>query len=230
MFKTENLKALIKGYSIVELMVALAVSAIVIAGTLAGYSVFASQYEVLNKRMEIDREVLGVISLIQKDVMMAGFKSHRSTNGMNPGDVLKKTSATDFSMVFDTQEKEGDPVVRQLVRYSLGPGYTSADGGEIRNKLYRDLRDCDTPTSGCSLANSTSRYSAGGQGEVIMDKIHTFEVTFLNTKSSGKYSGISQIVKINLTVAASRKVQGASGWITKNFKFVSRAKNVSLLE
>ena len=157
MVKNNNFRESNKGYTLVELLVALAVSAIVVSGTLAGYTVFAKQYDVLNKRMEIDREVLGIISLIKKDVTMAGYKSHLTTNAMKAADALKRTSATDFSMVFDYQEKEGDPIVRRLVRYSIGPGYTSEDGGEIRKKLFRDLRDCNAPASGCSLATSRSR-------------------------------------------------------------------------
>jgi len=227
--KLNHFKELNKGHTLVELMVALAVSAIVIAGTLAGYTVFAKQYEVLNKKIEIDREALGVINLIQKDVMMAGFKSHLTTNAMKGEDALKRTSATDFSMVFDTQEKEGDPIVRRLVRYSLGPGYVSADSGVARFKLYRDLRDCTTPASGCTIATSTSRYTAGGQGEVIMDKITSFSVAFSNPKPMGPFSGVSQLVRTSLSVAASRKVRDSPSFITKNFKFTARAQNVSLL-
>ena len=229
MLKTNNFKECNKGYTLVELMVALAVSAIVIAGTLAGYTVFAKQYEVLNKRIEIDREVLGIITLIQKDVTMAGYKSHLTTNAMKAADALKRTSATDFSMVFDYQEKEGDPITRRLVRYSLGPGYVSADGGESRYKLYRDLRDCTTPASGCTIATSTSRYTAGGQGEVIMDKITSFSVAFSSPKPMGPFSGVSQIVRTSISVAASRAVRDAASLITKDFKFTARAQNVSLL-
>jgi len=229
MVKNNNFKECNKGYTLVELMVALAVSAIVIAGTLAGYTVFAKQYEVLNKRIEIDREVLGIITLIQKDVTMAGYKSHLTTNAMKAADALKRTSATDFSMVFDYQEKEGDPITRRLVRYSLGPGYVSADSGVARFKLYRDLRDCTTPVSGCTIATSTSRYTAGGQGEVIMDKITSFSVAFSSPKPMGPFSGVSQIVRTSISVAASRAVRDAASLITKDFKFTARAQNVSLL-
>jgi len=228
MFNTNNFKECNKGYTLVELMVALAVSAIVVAGTLAGYSVFAKQYEVINTRIDIDRQALKIIDLIQSDVMKAGFKSYKSANTMKSSDALVQRGLTDFSIVYDHIDSAGIPD-RKLVRYSLGPGYVSSDGGEGRKKLYRDLRDCTSPASGCDLTTSTSDYSAGGQGEVIMDKIYAFEVTFLNTKSSGSFSGASQMVKINMTIAASRKVQGAPGWITKNYKFISRAKNVSLL-
>ena len=218
-----------KGYTLVELLVALAVSAIVISGTLAGYTVFSKQYDVLNKRMEIDREMLVVIDLIQRDIMMAGFKSHRMSFKMLAADALVRASATDFSMVYDYQENELAPVSRRLVRYSLGPGYISSDGGETRKKLYRDLRNCTTPATGCTIATSTSVYSAGGQGEVVIDKITNFAVTFSNQKPFGHFAGVSQLVKIDMSISASRKVQGASGLIAKNFKFITRAKNVSLL-
>ena len=66
-----------RGYTLVELLVALAVSAIVVSGTLAGYTVFAKQYDVLNKKIEMDRDVLKVIDLIQSDVAMAGYKFYR---------------------------------------------------------------------------------------------------------------------------------------------------------
>ena len=41
-----------QGYTLVELLVALAVSAIVVGGTLAGYTVFSKQYDVLNKKLK----------------------------------------------------------------------------------------------------------------------------------------------------------------------------------
>ena len=228
-FRINNFKQANKGYTLVELLVALAVSAIVISGTLAGYTVFSKQYDVLNKRMEIDREMLVVIDLIQRDVMMAGFQSRKMSIKVKSADALVRASATDFSMVYDHQENELDPVSRRLVRYSLGPGYISSDGGETRKKLYRDLRNCDAPINGCTIATSTSLYSAGGQGEVVIDKITNFAVTFSNQKPFGHFAGVSQLVKIDMSISASRKVQGASGLIAKNFKFITRAKNVSLL-
>ena len=155
MFNTNNFKECNKGYTLVELMVALAVSAIVVAGTLAGYSVFAKQYEVINTRIDIDRQALKIIDLIQSDVMKAGFKSYKSANTMKSSDALVQRGLTDFFIVYDHIDSAGIPD-RKLVRYSLGPGYVSSDGGQGRNKLYRDLRDCTSPASGCDLSTSTS--------------------------------------------------------------------------
>ena len=45
-----------KGLTLVELLVTMVVSAIVIAGTIAGYTYFAQQYQILNQRISIDRD------------------------------------------------------------------------------------------------------------------------------------------------------------------------------
>ena len=68
------------GFTLVELLVTLVVSAIVIAGTIAGYTYFAQQYQVLNQRIAIDRDVLAVMDLIQSDIGKAGFKAYATDN------------------------------------------------------------------------------------------------------------------------------------------------------
>ena len=68
------------GFTLVELLVTLVVSAIVIAGTIAGYTYFAQQYQVLNQRIAIDRDVLAVMDLIQTDIGKAGFMAYATDN------------------------------------------------------------------------------------------------------------------------------------------------------
>ena len=60
-----------QGYTIIELMVALVVSAIVIAGTYAGYSFFRQQHELLTKKTALNRNTLKAIDLIQSDIHQA---------------------------------------------------------------------------------------------------------------------------------------------------------------
>ena len=92
-----------RGYTLVELLVALAVSAIVVSGTLAGYTVFAKQYDVLNKKIEMDRDVLKVIDLIQSDVAMAGYKFYRSDITFNPSQSITLTSSSDLLLQVHAQ-------------------------------------------------------------------------------------------------------------------------------
>ena len=86
------------GYTLVELLVALAVSSIVMAGTYAGYSFFAQQQQVLTAQTEVDRNALRAIDLFKSDVRMAGYLDFSDANAMparqaiaitqrNPGDV-----------------------------------------------------------------------------------------------------------------------------------------------
>lgn len=217
-----------QGYTLVELLVSLAVSAIVIAGTLAGYTVFAKQYDVLNKRIAIDRDVLKVIDLIQSDIAMAGYKNYKSSITFLPSQSITLTSSTDLLLLFDDYDRAGT-LYRSLIRYSLGPAYISASSGEERFSLYRDWRTCTSPATGCGLSSSTSLYSAGGQGEIIIDKVKTLAITLLHPKQVGTFINEPQLVKFKLNVTATKKVQDASGYITKTYDFIARAKNVSML-
>ncbi len=217
-----------QGYTLVELLVALAVSAIVVGGTLAGYTVFSKQYDVLNKKIEMDRDVLKVIDLIQSDVAMAGYKFYRSDITFNPSQSITLTSSTDLLLLFDDYDRSGT-LYRSLIRYSLGPGYPGATASDTKFRLFRDWRRCNTPETGCDLASSTSEYSAGGQGEIILDKIKTLSVSTLHNKQVGTFVNEPQLVKFILNVSASKKGQDESEFITKTYNFIARARNVSML-
>ena len=231
MFKVNNFKEYSKGYTLVELLVALAVSAIVVAGTLAGYTVFAKQYDVLNKRIERDRDVLKVIDLIQSDIAMSGYRDYRSSITFLPSQSITLTSATDLLLLFDDYDRDG-LLYRSLIRYSLGPGYESAaSAGEIRFRIFRDWRRCITPESGCHLTSSTSLYgtATSDQGEIIIDKVTTLAITTLHPKQMGTFLNEPQLVNFQLELTASKLGQDATEYITKSYDFIARAKNVSML-
>jgi len=218
-----------KGYTLTELLVALAVSSIVVAGTLAGYTIFAKQYDVLNKRIEMDRDVLKVIDLIQSDIARAGFRDYRSSITFLPGQSITLASSTDLLLLFDDYERDGT-LYRSLIRYSLGPGYTSASSGQARFRIFRDWRICITPETGCDIATSTSRYvGAGERGEIIIDKVTTLVITTLHPKQVGTFIDVPQLVKFNLNLTAAKLGQDATEFITKGYDFIARAKNVSML-
>ena len=64
----------IKGYTIVELMIALVVSAIVIAGSLVGFNIIEKQFNEVNLETALDRQAANFILELQKDISMAGYK------------------------------------------------------------------------------------------------------------------------------------------------------------
>ncbi|MEK9778131.1 MAG: prepilin-type N-terminal cleavage/methylation domain-containing protein, partial [Methylophilaceae bacterium] len=65
-----------KGFTLVELLVTLVVSAIMISATLAGFTYFSKQYKILSQRIEMDQNALQVIDLIQSDINQAGYKAY----------------------------------------------------------------------------------------------------------------------------------------------------------
>ena len=225
-----------KGLTLVELLVTMVVSAIVIAGTIAGYTYFAQQYQILNQRISIDRDVLSFIDLIQTDIGKAGFKAYATDNpAMTKADLFVGVSSggpsSSIWFLYDDYKDDGT-LYRAGVNYYIEK-YTSTITGTERNILKRDLRQCTAPATGCLEATSTTLYSAAdGRGEPILDKVTKFEVLGLNTKTGGAdgtYTGVFQAIQIVLTVEAPRQLEGKDTIISKEFKFITRANNVSIV-
>ncbi len=226
-----------QGYTIIELMVALIVSAIVIAGTYAGYSFFKQQHELLTKKTALNRNTLKVIDLIQSDIHQAGFKDYSSSNTMvstqpiriNPLLPAPQTSGTDFTVAFDDWDSTGT-YYRALVRYYLAsytpPGISTSGS---RQRLMRDWRRCTSPANECFITNSTPMYTSSMGGEPILDWIQNFNVTGFNPKNTGSFQGQFQTLQIQIIVGSPNKIEGTTKTVTKNFTFLARAKNVSLV-
>ena len=214
------------GYTFIELMVALAVSSIVIAGSYAGYSLLARQQQLLNAQTSVDRNALRVVDLMQSDIRMAGYKDYQSPNTMQPTQALV-ISSSDLVLVYDDYD-ESNMLYRTLVRYSL-EAYTSSSTGLTRNRLMRDWRVCNNPSTGCNLTSSTSKYSGTSKGQPILDWVNSFTVTGLSPKTNGTFSGTFQAVQINLQIGSPNKIEGTTISVSKNFNFLARVKNVSLV-
>jgi prepilin-type N-terminal cleavage/methylation domain-containing protein len=216
-----------RGYSLVELLVALAVSSIVIAGTYAGYSFFSQQQLVLTAQTEVDRNALRAIDLFKNDVHMAGYLDVNDTNTMlsTQAIVINSSNPGDVIFVYDDYDSTG-ALYRALTHYYLSP-YAPA-GGVSRNRLLREWRTCNDPTVFCNLSNSTPYYGSA-IGEPILDWVTSFTVQGLNAKVSGTYLGQYQIIQAYLLVQSPQKIEGTSRVVTKNFTIITRAKNVSLV-
>lgn len=226
-----------KGYTIIELMVALVVSAIVIAGTYAGYSFFKQQHELLTKKTALNRNTLKAIDLIQSDIHQAGFKDYSTSNAMvstqpiriNPLLSAPQSSGSDFTVVFDDWDSTGT-YYRALVRYYLAsytpPGISTTGS---RQRLMRDWRKCSTPANECFITNSTPIYTSSTGGEPILDWVQTFNVTGLNPEIAGSFQGQFQTLQIQIIVGSPTKIEGTTKTVTKTFTFLARAKNVSLV-
>jgi prepilin-type N-terminal cleavage/methylation domain-containing protein len=216
-----------EGYTFIELMVALAVSSIVIAGSYAGYSLLARQQQLLNAQTSLDRNALRVVDLIQSDIRMAGYKDYQSPNIMQPSQSVVISTPADLVLVFDDYDSN-NTLYRALVHYSLEP-FTSAVSGLTRNRLVRDWRICNNPSIGCDLTSSTSKYSGTSKGQPILDWVTNFSVSGLSAKTSGTFLGVYQAVQIKLQVATPDKIEGTNISVSKDFNFLTRVKNVSMV-
>lgn len=235
----KNHAVLSRGYTVVELMIALIVSSIVIAGTYAGYTFFRQQHEILSKKTALNRNILKVIDLLQTDIHQAGFKDYSSSNVMSATQAIRinpllpapQTSGSDFTVAFDDYDATGT-TYRALIRYYLlwySPTSVAATNGSGRYRLMRDWRVCNTPSSECLITNSTPKYISGSSGEPVLDWVQNFTITGLNPKISGSFKNQFQTLTINLVVGSPTTLEGSSKTISKKFTFLARSKNVSLV-
>ena len=213
------------GYTLVELLVALAVSSIVIAGTYAGYTFFAQQHQVLTAQTEVNRNALRAVDLLKADIRMAGYLDYSDTNPMPSNQAISISNGNDLTLVYDDFDDQG-VLYRALVRYYLS-SYTPASGNQ-RQRLMREWRKCNNPSTLCTLANSTPLYGQTS-GEPILDWVTLFTVEAANLKSSGTFAGQPQTVKAILTIQSPQKIDGSSRIVSKTFNVITRAKNVSLV-
>ncbi|QWE21457.1 PilW family protein [Polynucleobacter sp. AP-Kolm-20A-A1] len=215
-----------RGYTLVELLVAIAVTSVVLTGTYAAYTIFSHQQQVLLGRTEVDRSALRAIDLIQADIRMAGFKDYTDTNALPSDQAIQLISATpgDLLLVYDDRDASNN-LYRALVRYYLA----DAPSAIPHKRLMREWRICPPPSNPCDLSHSQP-VTGSSVGEPLLDWVSQFTVIPLNLKTTGTtFVGIPQSIQINLEVTSSKKLDGATFPLKKNFTFLARARNVSLV-
>ncbi|MGV0954474.1 MAG: PilW family protein [Fluviibacter sp.] len=216
------------GYTLVEILVAMAVTSIVLAGTYAAYGIFARQQQLVLSQTELSRNAMRAVDLMQTDIRMAGFKDINDPDAMLAAQpiVIAQNSPGDLRLVYDDYDTGGS-VKRMLTRYYTKT-YTAAESGLQRDRILRQVRRCNDPAVFCDL-NSSTLTTTDPDGEPLLDWVNQFVVTGQNPKSAGTFKNQFQTLKIVLILKSPRKLEGATKDTTKNFSFVARAKNVSLV-
>jgi prepilin-type N-terminal cleavage/methylation domain-containing protein len=214
------------GYTLVELLVAIAVTSIVLSGTYAAYAFFSQQQQSLLAQTEVDRNALRAIDLMQSDIRMAGFKDYSDPYAMPASQAIVINSSTpgDIRFVYDDFDTSGG-LYRALVRYYVADAPT----GTPRKRLLREWRKCNNPSITCDLSNSTPLNGTSSSGEPVLDWVSTFSVQGLNSKPTGTFKDQFQTIQVNLVLDSPKKIEGTVRKVTKNFTFLARAKNVSLV-
>lgn len=205
------------GYTLVEMLVAMAVSSVVLAGTYAAYSLFAQQQQLLLGQTELARNAMQAVDQIQTDIRHAGFKDYYDANVMaqNQPIVIDQTSPADFRIVYDSDNQCASK--RILVRYYIKTVLQ-------RDRLMRQVSCCNDAGTFCDLNHSMVE-----SDEPLLDWVTQFTVKGLHPKPSGSFKDQYQTLEVSLSLKKAHRVEGMSKDTDKTFTFIGRAKNVSLV-
>ena len=133
-----------RAFTLVELLVTLAVSSIIIGATFASYNMVSNQYK---KSMDIaDMQTSGrsIVQIIERDVRMAGFVYLDSSAINTYGAITKPLVITDsfnsccdgVVIIYDSINEETNKVERIRITYSTVT-HTGTKG--TRNRLYKQI-------------------------------------------------------------------------------------------
>ena len=200
----------IKAYTLVEMLVALAVSAIIIGATYASYEMVATQYK---KNIDIaDMHTSGraIMRIIERDVRMAGFeyrdKDAKITYGSISNPLTIKDSGNkccdEVTVVYDYFDEASKKAERIRIRYWTEP-HTSNKGS--RHRLYKQK----------DILGRNKKILAKpklGTKDVMADYIEDLQIVNVVT-SSNLYSGSDYRDNIEILDISERSRRQPEGWI-----------------
>ena len=200
----------IKAFTLVEMLVALAVSAIIIGATYASYEMVARQY---HKNMDIaDMHTSGraIMRIIERDVRMAGFeyrdKDAKITYGSISNPLTIKDSGNkccdEVTVIYDYFDEESKKAERIRIRY-WAESHTSNKGS--RHRLYKQK----------DILGRNKKILAKpklGTKDVMADYIEDLQIVNVVT-SSNLYSGSDYRDNIEILDISERSRRQPEGWI-----------------
>jgi len=231
-----------RGYTIIELMIALVVSAIVIAGSLAGFNIIEKQFNKVNLETALDRQAANFIRELQKDISMAGYKEFQGITSMsgseaiqfestpyddgnNPGQIVQE----EFRVTYDAKD-DTDVTYRKNVRYQCK---------KLSGASASDLFQCQKIVVKCIASPCIGAFSFGSnvidvatdlKEEAEISRVKEFSITRDNFKDlpGTLYDGFPQVLRIKLVLFGEDKSKGVDG-IEKIYHFSIRARNISMI-
>ena len=223
-----------RGYTIIELMIALVVSAIVIAGSLVGFNIIEKQFNEINLEIALDRQAANFIRELQKDISMAGYKEFQGVTSMsgneaiqidNPGQIVQE----EFRVTYDAKD-DADVTYRKNVRYQCI---------KLSGASASDLFQCQKTVTKCIASPCLGAYSFGSnvidvatdlKEEAEINRVKEFSITQDNIKDlpGTVYDGFPQLLRIKLVLSGDDKSKDVDG-IEKIYHFSIRARNISMI-
>jgi prepilin-type N-terminal cleavage/methylation domain-containing protein len=171
-----------KAFTLVEMLVAMAVSTIIIAATYASYDLVAKQYKKNLDIAEMHTSGRAIMQIIERDIRMAGFE-YRATNGKvtygtisNP--LLIKDSGNkccdEVTVIYDYFDEDTKKVERIRSRYWT-EAYTSNKGTRYRLNKRRDI---------LGKNNAILATPILGMQSLMADFVEDFQIVNITTTSS----------------------------------------------
>lgn len=207
------------GYSLVELMVALIVGSIAIAGAYAGYRVFADYADKLNLLAESDRNAVQIMDMIGRDVRMAGYKDFSSIYGAiaSPLQITPGPNCCGGASRCDQVVSVYDMTPNRRLQVTYVPQPIQTARG-TRCQLRKSQREW-----------SGVAWQGGYVNEPMADWLDGLELTGNNPKPAGTFAGIFQTVDIRLNMRGSHLVGTAAQPIRKTYEGTIQVRNVALV-
>ena len=230
-----------RGYTIIELMIALVVSAIVIAGSLVGFNIIEKQFNEINLETALDRQAANFIRELQKDISMAGYKEFQGATSMSGNEAIQFESAPyddgdnpgqivqeEFRITYDAKD-DADVSYRKNVRYQC----KKLSGGTS------DLFQCQKYVAKCMTSPCIGAFSFGInvidvatdlKEEAEINRVKEFSITRGNIKDlpGTVYHGFPQLLRIKLVLSGEDKSKEVDE-IEKIYHFSIRARNISMI-
>jgi len=130
------------GYTLVEMLIALAVGSIVVGGAYASYSIVANQYNKIKDVSEMHTSGRNIMRMIERDIRMAGFEYRDAKANVVYGSISEPLIIKDsgnkccdeVTVTYDYHDNTNNKTERVRIRY-WAENYTGAKG--TRGRLYK---------------------------------------------------------------------------------------------
>lgn len=105
------------GLTIIEVLVAIVISTIVLAGLYMGFDMISKQFRNISKRSNIYSTGRNIIAGISRDLRMAGFKDYNETKIDKPLEHVNKNACCDEIFIIYDIDFQGSPQRRRAHYY-----------------------------------------------------------------------------------------------------------------